>query len=201
MERSSITVPVQGTKQVCLTLSDEASGASISYASSNPYIATVSGSGLTATVTGIVAGTATITVTVSKAGRTETADISVIVGAGDPPSTCPPYPLTFTVTRNLPTLSTTSYTLEIKQNATLTPSIQITSTHCTDPWTHTGALPPGMYTSVSDDTYTIQGTPETTGEYNYTITRCDQTATVKITVIPADATPQLYSLDPLLDLT
>jgi len=82
---SIITVPVGGTHQVCLTLCAPATDFSISYASSATNIATVSGAGLTATVTGVAPGTATITVTVTKpgaGGHTETADIAVTVTSG-----------------------------------------------------------------------------------------------------------------------
>jgi uncharacterized protein YjdB len=49
----------------------------VSWASSNEGIATVSGTGLSATVTGVTQGTATITVTTSDGGFTDTTEVTV----------------------------------------------------------------------------------------------------------------------------
>jgi transglutaminase/protease-like cytokinesis protein 3 len=75
---TSTSIAVNGTGQLTVTvLPNEATNKSVTWSTSNPAIATVSSSGL---VTGISAGTATITVTTVDGNKTATCEVTVIYG-------------------------------------------------------------------------------------------------------------------------
>jgi uncharacterized protein YjdB len=84
---SSASVLVGSTQQLTATISpSDATNQSVSWSSSNPAIATVSTSGL---VTGIAAGSATITVTTQDGNKTATSNITVTSNCT--PTTITPY--------------------------------------------------------------------------------------------------------------
>jgi hypothetical protein len=76
---TSVSVAVNGTQQLTATVSPaNATNQAVSWSSGNPAVATVSSTGL---VTGVAAGTATITVTTQDGARTATSTITVTAPA------------------------------------------------------------------------------------------------------------------------
>ncbi|MBR5910882.1 MAG: choice-of-anchor J domain-containing protein [Bacteroidales bacterium] len=84
---NSATVITGSTQTLTATLINVTGTPAITYTSSNDGVATVSGSGTTATVTGVVPGTATITATMNYEGENYTATCAVTV---EDPSYCQP---------------------------------------------------------------------------------------------------------------
>ena len=84
---NSATVLTGFTQTLTTTYGNVSGTPSITYASSNNNVATVSGNGTTATVTAVAPGTATITAAMTYEGTTYTATCAVTV---EEPSYCEP---------------------------------------------------------------------------------------------------------------
>ena len=84
---SSATVLTGHTETLTATYDNVTGTPTITYSSSNNNVATVSGSGTTATVTGVAPGTATITASMTYQGTTYTATCAITV---ENPSYCTP---------------------------------------------------------------------------------------------------------------
>lgn len=117
-----------------------------SSSSSNPYSVDVWGSGITRTIS----GTSTITVSASMS-LLGSASVSVNV----PLSASPP-------------VISGSFANATRGVAGYSSSVSATNSPTS--WSRSGSLPPGLSGSGSGGTYTITGTPTTSGTYNFSLT-------------------------------
>ena len=87
LNKTSTSIAAGQTEQLTATVApSNATDQTVSWQTSNPSAATVSSTGL---VTGVAAGTATITVTTTDGGKTATCTVTVTSGGGDPTPVVP----------------------------------------------------------------------------------------------------------------
>jgi plastocyanin len=162
---SSGSVQVGGTLQLAATPRDQNGAAmaglpAATYATSDATKATVSASGL---VTGVAAGTPSITATVTAGGTTRTATASVTVTTAAPP----PPPVASTATVSTPTIAFSPPTVTIAPGGSVTWQIS-GATHNV---TFDGAAPTGGNVGDTQPGGSATRTFSTAGTYSYHCTR------------------------------
>jgi plastocyanin len=165
---SSGSVQVGGTLQLAATPRDQ-NGAAMAglpaavYTTSDAARATVSASGL---VTGVAAGTATITATLASGGTTRTATASITVTTTAPPPPPPPPPPTSNVTVTTPGTSFSPQTVTIAPGGSVTWQISGARHNVT----FSGAAPTGG--NIPDtESGSVTRTFPNAGTYDYQCTR------------------------------
>lgn len=179
LSASSGSVNIGGTTTFTATPNDYHSSGTISAASSDETVATVSKSGNTYTVTGVAPGTATITVSCTDSGNT---------------------PATYTVTVNTPTISVGNKTgLKIGETYTPEPTLSNPSTTGSD-WTVVYSRTSGTYSTtdgstITGDTYN-SGSTTFKASFRYNgVEKAYTTFTVKTADATISMTDTAVSLD------